>query len=462
MKIIDRYIIREFLPPFFLGLLLFTFVLLLNRIFKLTDLIVNKGVSLVVVLKLITYILPSFFTLTIPMAVLLAALVAFGRLTTDSEIIALKTTGFSLYRLMAPVMALAAIAFLVTSYFSLYLAPLKARTFKRDLFILAKTRGVIGIDEGVFNDSFKNVVIYTNEAPSSDEMRGVFISDERNPDEPYVIIAKKGKLEVDPARGFAILSLENGSIHKRGAGRKSYEEITFDSNTLSISLYDKLFSEDEIKRSKREMTLAELKEESVRLKSVGENPDLLMTEYYQRFSLPMACLLFGLVGPPLGLYSRRSGRSAGMSIALGIFALYYVMMQGGTNIASGGVLPPLAVVVLPNIVIGGLGVYILLAAAKERPVDLAGMVMGVYRMVRGKRRAKRTHARAHEDHAVMHEEGRTQHDEQGVRTDVPLDVPGAPVDKVEACPAHTDVFELTPDNGNGKPGKGKGRRKGRK
>lgn len=369
MKIIDRYIIREFVPPFFIGLLLFTFVLLLNKIFKLTDLIVNKGVSVWVVLKLTTYILPSFFSLTIPMAVLLAALVAFGRLTTDSEITALKATGFSLYRLMAPVMVMALLAFIATAYFSLYLGPLKARTFKKDLFILAKTRGIIGIDEGVFNDSFKGIVIYTQSTPSPDEMRGVFISDERNPDEPYVIIAQRGKLNIDPARGYAILSLENGSIHKRGEGRKTYEEITFDSNTLSISLYDKFFSEDDIKKSKREMTLAELSEESGRLKAEGANHYPLMTEYYQRFSIPFACILFGLAGPPLGLYSRRSGRSAGMTFALGIFALYYLLMQGGINLSSEGMAPPLVVAAAPNIIIGAIAAYILVSSARERQVD---------------------------------------------------------------------------------------------
>ena len=447
MKIIDRYIIKEFVPPFFLGLLLFTFVLLINRIFGLTDLVVNKGVSLTVVLKLITYILPSFFTLTIPMAVLLAALVAFGRLTTDSEIIALKSTGFSLYRLMAPVMAMAVAAMLVTAYFSLYLGPLKARTFKRDLFILAKTRGLIGIDEGVFNDTFKNVVIYTQETPSPDVMKGVFISDERNPDEPYVIIAEKGALELDPSRGYAILSLNNGSIHKRSLGKKSYEEISFDANTLSIGLYDKFFTEDDVKKGKREMTLAELRDESARLDSEGANPNPLMTEYYQRFSIPLACLLFGMVGPPLGLYSRRSGRSAGMSFALAIFGLYYVMMQGGTNIASGGALPPLAVVAVPNVVIGALGIFILVSAANERPVDLREIAPKIYTLFsRGKKR------RHHDNYA--------HGSRDGISAPVAAE-PSGPED-VTADRGHEEEFALVPDDNNRTGNGKKKRRKGGK
>lgn len=381
MKIIDRYIVKEFLPPFFLGLLLFTFVLLMNRIFKLTDLIVTKGVSLVVVLKLFTYILPSFFTLTIPMAVLLAALIAFSRLSTDSEIIALKATGFSLYRLMVPVMALAAIAFIVTSYFSLYLGPQKARNFKRDLFILAKTRGIIGIDEAVFNDSFKNLVIYANETPSADVMKGVFISDERDPKEPYVIIAEYGKLDIDPNRGYAVLTLKNGSIHKHASGKKAYQQIKFDTNTLSIGLYDRFFSEGDIKRGKREMTLGELKTEAAKMNSAGKQGDTLMTEYYQRFSIPFACIIFGLLGPPLGLYSRRSGRSAGVTFALAVFGIYYLLMEGGDNISSGGYLPPLVAALMPNVVIGAVGVYVLVSSANERQIDLRNIASRARRLI---------------------------------------------------------------------------------
>src|SRR5512135_1785752 len=148
MKILDRYIAKEFVPPFLLGLLLFTFVLLINKLYRLTELVVNKGVSIWEIFRLISYIMPSFLTLTIPMAVLLASLVAFGRMSTDSEITAFKATGFSLYRLMAPVMALSVVAMVATAYFSLYLGPMKARTFKKDLFYLARSQGAVSVEEG--------------------------------------------------------------------------------------------------------------------------------------------------------------------------------------------------------------------------------------------------------------------------------------------------------------------------
>ena len=386
MKILDRYIIKEFVPPFLLGLLLFTFVLLINKLYRLTELVVNKGVSIWDIFRLISYIMPSFLTLTIPMAVLLASLVAFGRMSTVSEITAFKATGFSLYRLMAPVMALSVVAMLATAYFSLYLGPMKARSFKKDLFYLAKSRAAISIDEEVFNDSVKNVIIYAQKTPAPNEMEGVFISDERDPKQPYVIIARKGSIDVDVATGLAHVNLENGSIHKKGNKPGSYQEIDFDTNRLSINLYEKFFKEDGPKKSKREMSLAELKETARAISSSLDYRYSMLTEYYKRFTIPLACLVFGVIGPPLGLYSRRSGKSAGTTVALVVFALYYLLMKGGEDLASGGRMPALVAALLPNIVIGLLGAYILTQTAAEKRLE-PGRFLKYLRRLRRARRA---------------------------------------------------------------------------
>ncbi|MHB8173423.1 MAG: LPS export ABC transporter permease LptF [Nitrospirota bacterium] len=383
MRIIDRYIIKELVPPFLLGLLLFTFVLLINRIFKLTDLIVAKGVPLIEVLRLVSYIMPSFLTLTIPMSLLLAALVAFGRLSTDSEIVALKATGFSIYRLMMPVLALSLVTAAVTAYFSLYLGPHKARNFKRDVFTLARTHAFAGIEEGVFNDSFKNLVIYANKVPAPNEMKGVFISDERDPNDPYVIIARRGVLSMDMSTGYAYLNLKDGSIHRKENKSGSYQEINFANNTLSINLYQKLLGDSEAnKRDRREMSLSELRDVARQMAGSGEKGYALMTEYYSRFTIPLACIVFGLVGPPLGMFSRRSGKSSGLTLALVIFTLYYLLMKGGEDMANAGNLPPFIAAILPNFVIGSLGIYLVVSAGTERSMGF--QMKNLYnRFVRG-------------------------------------------------------------------------------
>ncbi len=371
VKIIDRYIIKELIPPFFLGLLLFTFVLLINRIFKLTDLIVAKGVPMTEVLRLVSYIMPSFLTLTIPMALLLATLVAFGRLSTDSEIVALKATGFSIYRLMVPVFAMSLVTAAVTAYFSLYLGPHKARNFEKEVFTIARTHAFADIEEGVFNDSFKNLVIYANKVPSPNVMDGVFISDERDPNDPYVIIARQGILNMDMSTGYAYLVLKDGSIHRKENKSGSYQEIKFDNNTLSINLYQKfLGGSDADKRDKREMSLGELRDVARRMAEAGKHSYDLMTEYYNRFTIPLACIIFGIVGPPLGMFSRRSGKSSGLTVALVVFTLYYLLMKGGEDMASAGRFPPLLAALLPNLAVGALGVYLVASAGTERSIGL--------------------------------------------------------------------------------------------
>ena len=386
MKIIDRYILKEFLPPFALGLLLFTFVLLTNKIYKLTDLMVNKGVSLIDIIKLISYIMPSFLTLTIPMAVLLGALVAFGRLSTDGEVTALKASGLPFRRMVAPVAAISVVAALVTGYFSLYLGPEKARTFKKDLFLIAKNSAFVNVEEEVFNDSIKGMIIYAHKMTAPNEMEGVFISDERDPKQPYVIIARKGIIDVDLSTGLANLKLFQGSMHKKGDKPGSYQEMDFDTNSLSINLYEKYFNDDGDKKTKREMSLAELREVARQMEVQGSNDNPLLTEYYKRFTVPLACIIFAIAGPPLGLFSRRSGKSSGITIALAIFAVYYVIMKGGENLASAGRLNPLVAALLPNVVIGALGVYLVASSEEGQGLSLDGAAYRLKRLVLGGKR----------------------------------------------------------------------------
>jgi lipopolysaccharide export system permease protein len=222
----------------------------------------------------------------------------------------------------------------------------------------------------VFNDTFKDLVIYTQESPSANEMRGVFISDERNPDEPYVVMAEQGIIDIDPVKGYAYLTLNNGSIHKRGTKEGSYDEIAFKSNIISIGLYENFFKEGKAKTTKREMSLAELRAEHDHMKAVGSiHQYSMMTEYYQRFFIPLACIIFGIVGPPLGLYSRRSGKSSGVTVALVVFVVYYVLMEGAENIANEGMIPPLLAAIVPNFLIGAAGIYILVRSARETQID---------------------------------------------------------------------------------------------
>ena len=197
MKTIDRYIIKEIFPPFILSLSVFTFVLFMNQILRLTDLLINKGISLLIILKLIVYVLPSFLVLTIPMSILTATILAFSRLSVDGEITALKAGGISLYRMIVPVAIYSIITGVITAYLMAAAMPIGNFAFKNLLYNTIKAKASIGIEEGIFNDTFDNLMIYVKEIPAPEEFRGVFISDLRDPKEPNLIIAREGSIITD-------------------------------------------------------------------------------------------------------------------------------------------------------------------------------------------------------------------------------------------------------------------------
>ena len=193
LPILDRYLIRELLGPFLVALVLFTFFLLIDRIYHLTDLVITKGVPFHLVLQLLVFMLPSFLTLSLPMALLVAVLLAGGRLAGDLEIVACQAAGIGLLRLFRPVLMAALAVALIGALFAMVLAPLAGREFQRQLFKILKTRAVSGIKERVFNTTFPGITIYVEEvSPSRMALRGVLLSDERNPKLSRIITRPRG------------------------------------------------------------------------------------------------------------------------------------------------------------------------------------------------------------------------------------------------------------------------------
>ena len=162
VRILDRYVWKELFFPFCVGIFVFTFLLLIDKIFDLTDLIINKGVPIPLVLLLLAYILPAFLVLTIPIGFLLAILVAFGRLSADMEVVAFKASGVSPLRLLRPVLIFAVGATLATGWLIMEGVPRSNYAFKSLFFDILRTQAAIGIKERVFNDTFGNFVIYVD------------------------------------------------------------------------------------------------------------------------------------------------------------------------------------------------------------------------------------------------------------------------------------------------------------
>src|SRR5574337_1263424 len=193
--LIDRQLLREMAASFALGLGIFTFVLLMDQMMRLTDLIINKGAPVGVVLRLIAYVLPFSLTVTIPMSVLLAVLATYGRISSEGEAIVLKTSGLSLYRLMAPGVLFGIVATLVTLWVSTLIQPNSTRAFKTLTYQLYHTQALTALEEGVFNTEYPGLAIYVDRMDKRDGiLRGILVIHQRSQDDQHLIIAQEGKL----------------------------------------------------------------------------------------------------------------------------------------------------------------------------------------------------------------------------------------------------------------------------
>jgi lipopolysaccharide export system permease protein len=361
------YILKETLPIFFIGLLTFTVILLMDKILKLIELIVTRGVSFSKVLMLLLFISPSFLVFTIPMAFLLGTLLSFGRLSGDSEITAFKASGVSLYQLFLPISILSMIAYLFTSFLVFYGLPWGNRGFMATIYLIAQSKADIEIKERVFNDVFDGLVVYVDKVPiQGKRIEGVLIYDERDKEKVNTIFAKEGFLNSDPKSREVVLRLLSGDIHRFEPKTKVYQKIKFDTYDLKLEL-GKTFAAMGKKLKEHEMSIDEIKEKIEKMKKKGEDTTGQEVELHKRYAIPFACIVFGLIGVPLGIQPRRSARSYGFILGILILMTYYMSLTASEILAMRKTIPVFLAGWTPNLLFSGLGVYLLVKTAKESP-----------------------------------------------------------------------------------------------
>jgi len=212
-KFFDRYILREIAPPFGIGLLLFTFVLLMNQILVLAELFITKGVSFRQAVEILIDLIPSLLAFAVPMAVLMGILAGLGRLSTDSEIVAFKTLGISSKRLAWPIFVFAFTGWLVTSYLALFLAPHANYKWVQTInsTVLAKVQ--VKFNPREFNENIPKMVIYVQDISRDKKWENIFIYMTKNPAEPRLILARSGTLNLYTEAKKATLELVDGTVH---------------------------------------------------------------------------------------------------------------------------------------------------------------------------------------------------------------------------------------------------------
>jgi len=366
-KTLYLYIWKEILPIFFIGLMTFTIILLMDKIFKLIELIINRGGNVTNILMLLLYISPSFLAFTIPVAVLLGILLTLGRLSGDSEVIAFKASGISLYQLYVPVAIFSISAYLITSFLVFYGLPWGNRGFISTLSLLAKSKPDVEVKERVFNDSFKGLVVYVDKVPvQGKKMEGILIYDERDKENVNTIFAQEGFLISSPQSQEVVLELLNGSIHRLAPQTNTYQKIKFVTDDLRIELGMSV-ADIERKFKEHEMSIDELKKKIEKMKAQGEDTTNQEVELHKRRAVPFACIVFALIGVPLGIQPRRSGRSYGFVFSILVLLAYYISLIAFEMFAVRRVVPAFWAGWYPTFIFGGLGIYLLVKAANESP-----------------------------------------------------------------------------------------------
>lgn len=364
LKIIDRYLFREIALLFVANVAVLTIVLGLAQLLQLTDLVVKKGVPLGGVFLLLLYLLPSYLAVTLPMAQLVAIVMAFSRLATDSEITVLRASGVSLARLLRPMIAFSVAVGLVAAVFMVSTVPRSNHAFRSYLFSILRTRADVDLRPRVFNDYFPGVMLYVDEVERDGAfLRGVLIADSRNPKAPQTITADEGMLFVDPVELKIFLRLKDGSIHSWEGGKEKYDYLRFARYDLTLSFGAELRAP--LRKSTREMTPWELSDFIQQQERAGRPTHQLRIEFQQKFALPFASLMLGLIGAPLGMLNRRSGRFGGMIASLAVILSYYLLLTAGKSLGGEGVVPAVVAAWSPNIFLGLIGSYLMVGVSRE-------------------------------------------------------------------------------------------------
>ena len=373
MKILDRYLVREILPPLLLALAGLTFVLMLPPILQNAEQLIAKGVGWSIILRALLTLTPQALSVTIPMALLYGILFGLGRLSADREFVAFQACGVSIYRMMRPIALLAVVATAATAYETIVALPDANQTFRELTFNAVASGAESDIKPRVFYTNFTNRVLYVRDIEPGHGWRDVFLADATQPDRTTIYVARQGRLAIDRDKRKVELVLENGTVHTTYPKEpEAYDGATFERTVLNIDP-EAIFPRTQIIKGDNEKSIAELRKTAIEnVKNGGINYSQLYT-IQQKFSLPAACFVLALIGLALGASNRKDGKLASFAFGTGVVFAYYVLLYSSRAAALGGRLPPSIAPWLVNVILGSAGIFMLIwrARSADQPIRIS-------------------------------------------------------------------------------------------
>ncbi|MBC7187241.1 MAG: LptF/LptG family permease [Calditrichaeota bacterium] len=462
MLILPRYIIREHIGPFLFAFFVITLFFLLNILFRELGRLLSRGLEFALIVEYLTLHMGWIVALTLPMAVLPAVLMAFGRLSSDNEIVAIKASGISLYRIIAPVLVAAAGLCAFCIWFGNSILPdmnHRARLLTADI---ARKRPTLTLEPGVVFEVSPSLHLSARvikEAEGYSKLWGVIVDDYSEPDVTQTVFADSGEIRVDKTHGILTLDLYHGAIEKidyRKLGEYvhiwfPHMRITPEVPGLVLSRSESEYRGDREKsartmlrevRQKRELlaaqearikqllaqpqtqalqtllprkaldklraqdvdrllrqwdaakaqgtekleltqmqirTLNNVRDALLNMESLKKSISKLMVEVHKKYSIPVACLVFVLIGTPLGIMAHRGGWAVGGGISLFFFLLYWTLLIGGEELADRRIISPFWAMWSADILVGAAGVYLLIRTARETTLIDFGRLRAIVR-----------------------------------------------------------------------------------
>lgn len=372
-KTLDRYVIREVIPPFLLSLLIFTFLLEIPPVMRELETLVAKGVSWQVAGRIVLTLIPQGLGLTIPMALLTGLLIGLGRLSADREAVALLACGVSPYRLLRPILLMATLAAAATMYVMVKAIPDANQAFREITFDVISKKVENDIRPREFFEDFPGWVLYVRDQPEHvSGWRDVLVANTSKPDATELFLAARGRLVLNREERRVDLVLGDGT---RYSGGKPGETQTYAFGELTMALNpDAVFRRAELPRGITEKTIDELRRDMKTKILGGMSPHPEIMQIQQKFSIPGACFVFGIIGLALGLTVARDSKLAGFVVGVGVIFGYYIVMFLAEAYVKGyyAVPPPAGSAYtlahlarwIPNILLGAFGAAALLWRAR--------------------------------------------------------------------------------------------------
>ncbi|MDD5654050.1 MAG: LptF/LptG family permease [Candidatus Omnitrophota bacterium] len=360
MRILRNYLLKEYFSPLLMALGVLIFVMLLGNLIKITNLIINKGVDPVSVMKLFGFLVPYLLSYTLPVAALSAVLLSLGRLSGDNEIIAIRASGISLLHLTIPLLTVGLV-------FSLALVVMNDRLIPYAHFESRKTLTEIGVknptavlEPGVFIDSFERYVIFIYRIDvKENKLYNIRIYEPQEGNKPTrTIIAKRGEFIPDMEKKVVKFKLIDGTSDEPDPKNPAnFYKLNFKTYFMTLNLTQG-GQKKVIDKKPKDMTLKELKAQIKKYKSMQVDTTPLITEFHGKISLAFSCFAFVLLGIPLAIITRRKEKAVNFALAFFIVGVYYLLLLGGEALSLQKILPPALAMWAPNIILGSLGIFL--------------------------------------------------------------------------------------------------------